>query len=870
MNSESRTSALAKLGLPSDFSPKTTLQKTLKQGGINPWLYLGLSSEAQCKYLTELREELTAAEKRATTLDDLLAAAQLPQEIIYGMIQAQVFREQTEYPELKKKKTPKKVTSYVDQMEGVTSIEEVVRLVDKLLGAKAGKFHPDAVATNILTIEESTGFKTKPSTVDEAIELTDHFQAITHHLGKKIVFKRKGEAPEDFQFSDEETWHITNELYLCACSFEYWFYRYFYIADPSGSIGLPEDLISQRIMMEIMAEADLLHLPILVMNLKARQLGISTFHVGVIVWLSIFRRGSHNVLASADEEKSEELAQKVWLALENLPLWMRHVLTREDAKVGPEFGAINSDILIQHGSQKKGISRGSTPVAALISEVPYYFDPVQTIESSLLRAMHENPRTYLILEGTARRRGDWYHETWLKNREGEDTGYNRFTCLFLPWYVGVDKYPTDDWLRNHPIPENWHPLKQTIKQANDAKLYVRTTALLKKYLGAEWEMPIQQQWYWEFNFREASRSDPTLKAFYAEMAADERSAFQSKKYSVYRQEILDKLETKASRKFTDYAMAGDGIDPKFSLREFWSPRDRKIDIGFVSWNGKPFSWKLVPLKQTPEDDNLNFFLRIWEHPKPGYEYAVGIDVSGGVGADNTSLDVIRKGKGDEPDVQVAQIYTPWISSAEAPPFAMLLGLYYGQHMSPIPQALMCPEVQIAVGDIISHQLDALGYQNFFYMARMDIKKKPGQKSQRRGWASTGTWARQAMLETFKLHVESGWIWINSDNTLQEMNNQEAEELGSGKTKYDHAHGQHDDSIFSTGIAFFCLHFDDTLMEKLEGGILRRKGAPKVLAELGTQDVSSKSNESDLSRRFRFDDQETWGPEEGDPSSMMIY
>jgi len=869
---QARSNLLVKWNLPPDFTPPTDLHKTLKKSGIkDPFEYLARSKESEAEWLCRMWKELTQSQQRLISLDDVLAASGISQEKAYGIIQAELFRERGAVPD-PKKAIVKKVGSWLDQMNAVTRIEEVVRLIDKCLGVNAGKFHPLAIATNIKEIEAQTGFKCKESSVDQAIEITEHFNNLTHSIGKKKVFKRQGESPEEFEFTDQEEWTITNELYLCACSFTYWFYRYFYISDPSGNIGLPEELIAQKVMLDIMAESDLRHLPILVMNLKARQLGISTFHIGVILWTAMFRRGSHCVLASAEETKSKELAEKAWLALENLPLFMSHVLTREDVQIGPAFGAINSDILIQHGSMKKGISRGSTPVAALISEVPYYSDPVETIESSLLRAMHENPRTYLILEGTARKRGDWYHETWLKNREGEDTGYNRFTCLFLPWYVGSDKYPTSDWVRNHPVPENWVPLKQTGKQALDAQLYVRTTPLLSKYLGNQWTMPREQQWFWEFNFKDASKSDATLKSFYAEMAADERSAFQSKKWSVYRQETLDKIEADMSTKFVDYAMTGDGISNKFSLREFWSSSARRIDIGFAGWNGKNFNWKLIPLKKTPEDENLNFYLRVWEHPKPGYDYAVGIDVSGGVGQDNSSFDVIRKGKGEEPDVQVAQLYCPWISSAEAPPFAMLLGVWYGQHMSPLPQALMCPEVQAAVGDIISHQLDVLGYQNFYYMERMDVKKRPGQKSQRRGWASTTTWARQAMLETFKLHVESGWIVINSQITLEEMQNQEAEETDTGKTKYDHAHGQHDDSIFSTGIAFFCSHFNDTLMEKLESGVMRKRGTPKKLVASETPEVQLDSSEALLARRFQFQDKEESGVVNDDDASsmMMVY
>ena len=696
--------------------------------------------------------------------------------------------------------------------------------------------HPRIVAKKIARLERKFSCKLTYHTVEQCAKVDTHFRAMTRSDGKSVGtrywLQRDGETEEQFQYQKWEREWIDNELLICQCDFRYWFYRYFFLKNKENRIVRPDKLIAQEIFLDIISVLDLLQLPMLIMILKARQLGISTVVEAIILWIALFRKGSHCVIASAEEKKSVQLSEMVWDALENLPVWMRPVLTREDRSKGPEFGRNGSDISLEHGTQTKGIARGSTPVAAHVSEAAYYPNPVATIESSLFKAMHENRRTFLPLESTANKKGDWWHRFWIQNREGQATGYNRCVCIFLPWYVGSDKYPTVDWLRNHPIPPNWKPMHETLKQAADAKLYVHTAYFLvggrriplSHYMGEKWEMPVEQMWWYEFHYVEASREDAAFKSFLAECAADERTCFQSKKHSVYSWELLDKLKAEVdAAKYTDYALVGNGVPDKFQLRDYWDHRKQRIEIAWASPAGENFNWRLIPLRETPaeEDEQLQCYIRIWRHPEIGYSYGIGIDVGGGVGEDYTVADVIRKGKDmRDPDMQVAQLYCNWISSPEVPPFALALGIYYGRHMSPVPEALMAPETQVATGDPISHQLSTLGYTNFHYMRRYD-QRKHGGKPVRRGWA-TLTWSRQMMLETLKQAVEEGWLIIHSIKTLWEFENWESEDTDSGKAKYDHADGENDDSIFATGIGYFTQHDEETLMERIKGNIKPRK------------------------------------------------
>jgi len=747
-------------------------------------------------------------------------------------------------------------------------------------------FHPEKIARKVAAIEQAKGIKLKENSIQDAITLYNHFKDLETIQGKKVAYCRKGETPQQFRLTEKEKQWIENEMYMCACSFPYWYFRYFFIKTKEGEIKRPDVLIAQLIFLAILGSLDLANLPILLLILKARQLGISTVIEAIILWIAIFIKGSHCVVASAEEEKSENMSNMVWLGLEMLPLWMQPVLTRDNVQLGPAFGLIHSDILLQHGSMSKGIGRGDTPIAAHLSEVAWYPDPVNTIESSLIRAMHENPRTFLALETTAKKKDDWFHRTWKKNRKGEDTGYNRFTCLFLPWYVGRDKYPTADWLRNHPIPQHWQivsdgrnepwrliqgrvisgPLKETFKQAADAKLYVNSVKILTEHMPTDWDMPPEQMWYWEFNYVEAVEGgDETLKSFLAELAADEYSCFQSKKWSVFKQDTLDELEENIDDGYQCYAMVGDGIDKRFYLSDYHSHTKRRIDVQYQTIDGEYLNWKLIPLKEEPRDDTLSFYVKIWEHPKPGYEYQIGIDISSGSGQNNTCYFVNKKGKDGDPDEQVAGIYSAWIPSPETPPFALLLGIYYGQHMSPIPEALIAPEVQKAVGDFISYQLAKVGYSNFYYMERFDLRKAPGSRPNRRGWASVG-WSQQMMKEAFEHAIKSGWIIIRAREMLDELDSLEAEETDAGRTVYDHASEHTDDYYIAGGIAYFVAHGHETIMTRMKGN-LKPKRKPKK--EPAVQELDKGATL--LARQFQMEDRAEFpgAGEEGQGKSRVF-
>jgi hypothetical protein len=51
-------------------------------------------------------------------------------------------------------------------------------------------------------------------------------------------------------------------------------------------------------------------------------------------------------------------------------------------------------------------------------------------------------------------------------------------------------------------------------------------------------------------------------------------------------------------------------------------------------------------------------LILWEMPQPGEEYGIGVDLSDGVGKDNSVIEVLRKGTLYQNDAQVAEWARP--------------------------------------------------------------------------------------------------------------------------------------------------------------------------------------------------------------------
>ena len=325
---------------------------------------------------------------------------------------------------------------------------------------------------------------------------------------------------------DEAHW-IRNEQVMVACDASYALTRYCHIKDEQNVIRRFDFRIPQRLLFDIIADLEDRDAAIEIMVLKARQLGMSTLIELLIALRIIFGYGINAIIGSADQTKTALMANMLFLAYDMMPVWLAPRWTRrvESDRGMLVFGHSASGVCFQHGAQASGIARGTTPTVYHLSECASFTDAVNQIEASLFKAVHASPNVFGVLESTGEGDKGWWPDTWRHAKVNWPLRRARLCPLFLPWFCGVDIYPTPTWLRMRPVPGEWRANRETRLHVAKSELYVRSSPLLSKYLGAAYAMPREQQWYWEVEHEQAKAKN-IEGVFLQEMAGDDEEALQ--------------------------------------------------------------------------------------------------------------------------------------------------------------------------------------------------------------------------------------------------------------------------------------------------------------------------------------------------------
>jgi hypothetical protein len=597
---------------------------------------------------------------------------------------------------------------------------------------------------------------------------------------------------------------IRNERALCACDYSYWESRYAYIKNWQNQIVRFERNVAQCIFHEVCAEMEEQGREILVQALKARQLGITTASELKLAHRVQFLAGVNAVVGSSDPDKSFVMSQIMELCWEMQPWWMMPERTKYKAGVLIEFGKQNSGVSIQHGTQMSGIARGATPTCVHLSELCDFSNPEELVDASLLRAMHPSPSIFGVFESTAQGMHNWWHRTWLLNKAHWADGKARMRPMFLPWYVGSDLYPTKTWIHTHPIPKGWEPAVVTRNHAERANHYVRSNPLLRKHLGEQWELSREQMWWWEVT-REEYRAKGELAQFYMELPADDIECFQSTNISVFDSDLVAEYREAASRQPVEvFGIRGDDIPARLE------PDGREIDrtkqpisVDYYSDMGVHKHWEFVPLKfegYSATDPMGKLF--IWEHPRRGEEYGIGVDTGEGIGLDQSVCEVLRKGTVSANDAQVAEFCSSYINSHDLWPVCLALAKYYsapsvaGEERTPLV-VIEC----MGNGETVQHEMRKVGWSNFFPWVRYDSRRINKSRSRKMGVVMV-PWFRAMVMDAVVKYLRDGWSDINSPWFVQEMQDLERDEEAA---KMKAMYGGHEDRIIAFGIVLFGLH-----------------------------------------------------------------
>jgi hypothetical protein len=663
----------------------------------------------------------------------------------------------------------------------------------------------------------------RPHTSGEREEMNAHFNTLLDPKGFLIR-----------DFTREERLWILVESTFAKLDYHYFSKNYAKIEDWTAKIVYFNPNIAQQIILSIMATDEELGIALMYMFLKARQLGITTVWQIILGHRVFFYRNVGAYTGSAEEKKSRAMVGKLEFLWSQMPWWIRPRQTAYRAGELVEFADLNSSVNVQWGNQKGGMARGATPTIAHLSELSTFLEPEQLVDASLYLAMHENPFAILALESTANGIGNWWHKTWDYNTRMDSRGLARYKPVFLPWYVGVDLYPTEWEWRRRPAPSDWTPPDYVEKHALAAKVYVDNTPLLKKFLGENWEMGFRQKWWYYLKYEEA-REMNQLHILLTELPASADEAFQNSNPSVFSIETLTEVRTESntSTPVGTYQISGETIP--FIYRDQRVIGD-SIVARALSQDGDVLeTFELQPVETDGwPDSNPDLKTYIWEWPKRGETYGIYCDPSEGVGQDSSVVGVIKKATPWHPDEQVVE----WASNKVAPHdlWAYVYCLYHlftvRNHEGEWAEPLTVIETNI-VGDAVQTELLKRGATNLYRQVDMtqigdvgpQFNKRPRAIRDRIGWR-TDRLNRPKMISLFRKLVRDGNFKVRSPYLVKEM---ATLEYNIDKQRIEASEGQHDDRVMGPAI-LLCAWYD-----------------PEVYGTVPTAFIEQRSYEASLER-----------------------
>lgn len=669
-------------------------------------------------------------------------------------------------------------------------------------------YHPTVVTAKI-DRALATGYLSKPPEYHSRQEV----ERATRHLDSTRELGDDGQIHVIRPFTQDEIAWMRNERFLCRTDFEYFQTRYIYIKNMFDEVVQFSPWVGQRIFMDVIADMELAQIAIMIQQLKARQLGISREVSNIIMHRTIFFPHVNAIIGSSTPAKTLKLLDMFEFPFDRLPFWMVPDVTarRRDGEGGfLEFGKMDTGITLQHGAQMSGIARGNTPTVGHLTELAEFDHPESIVDASLLRAMHDSVRTLLILEGTGEGYNWWYRK-WISAKEGYPEHRSRLRPSFLPWFVGRDLYPTEAWLRAHPVPARYNPPPYIQQHARKAKDYVQSSPELTKYLGSGWDMPVEQMWFYEVEYDQAKREN-RVSTFLQEMPASDDEAFQTSNSSVFEAEVVTAHSAQVRNPVGVFGLIGPPDEVPYRLQPHASlidPTKPAIPV-LANWGRTSIQYHLVPLRWNgySTDSGLDK-IYLWEMPQPGEVYGLGVDTSYGVGRDRTTIEIMRKGNAWQVAAQVGEFCSDKLNAIDATPFCLALGTLFAvpqtENMAGMPQQVVKqPRMAIECkgnGDQTQLQLRFKGWSNFHRWQRIDNKKLDQSQFNKIG-IYTNEWFRAGLMEFMLKMLRDMELEIRSPYFIREMSTLET---SAERQKIEAMGGEHDDRFMSLGFVVVSLY-----------------------------------------------------------------
>jgi hypothetical protein len=435
----------------------------------------------------------------------------------------------------------------------------------------------------------------------------------------------------------------------------------------------------------------------------------------------------------------------------------------------------------------------------------------------------------MVFEGTGSGNAGWFPDFWKSQKRDWPLKLARMCPIFISWPLATDLYPQADWLRQHNVPDGFYEKRLDATKAHITRCesYIRNTPYLSKVVGSDYRVPIEQQWYWEFEYRQAKERH-SLQQHAARLPADDFEALTGVHDSVFDLETIMGLEDDIYEIKTDGSNARTRKEPfqayaikGHSILEEFEPRESEIDnnkdiihLTHKSNRGEQYDWDLVPLLPIDEETESYTFdkLLVYEPPQEGATYSCGVDTAHGLGKedeDRFCASMTRVPTGSGCDFQCAELTSHRFSPAQSVPFLAAMATWYGQVSGHYRGVKFSIEQVEGPGDTCQNQLKIMGFNYHAIPGRLDGRKVKEENKHREGWYSTKTTV-PILMDRFVEAVNGGWYVPVSKWLIEELKTLERRLVEDGRDKMIHQKGKHDDRIRAAAQSYMNCHTYDDL------------------------------------------------------------
>ena len=673
-------------------------------------------------------------------------------------------------------------------------------------------YHPNLIVASIeeYNLRNPTA-PLKEYPIDAARYYTKHFDSITRYDEK--------DRPKGFirPLAADEVLYITNEREYCARSFIYFVERYCFIEDVlTGEMVLFKLNLAQKAALIIIGQMQQQGVPIRMLFLKARQLGVSTLFQLIILHRMLFMPSTTSIVASGDEEKTRKLVEKmIEKRFQMLPWWLvrTDVTFRHSGDEFMEVRSAGSLLVVQHGRQKLGIARGDTTNTYHFSELLEWNDYAGLVEQGFNRAIHDTERTFGVEETTASPRGHDFHRYWEETERDYPQQLTKIRPVFLPYFVGRDIYPSPGEERAIPVPAGWDPPEFVREHAASCEEYARTSPVLSQIMPADWRMDLAQMYWYYREFTKAEKDPKRLAGFLAECPSNAKEAFQSWQRSIFPIQLMMDYQRQLRQPCLPPMMFVGPEIPGIS-EPILEPSDQPIRrvIYPVPGSAQRYKWDLYALPFTNYEDELDPLhkLWVWEEPQPNQKYVVSVDCGEGVGQDRTVIQVIRLGNPYQPAAQVAEYASDLINAFEAWPITLLLLEWYTtRKYDGTRQHALCSIEMAKDGRACQNEIFKRGWPNIYIRQKPEQRKAVPYEQPNLGWETTAA-TRPVIISWLQNFIKRHQVLINSPWLLDELRDfvthvTQSRTGGQAKIKIEAGRDAHDDRIMSLGIGLVTGH-----------------------------------------------------------------